>query len=98
MEDGKPAKCCGQSGPPEEQAKTRRPAPSAVCRAKGPAATSLAETTPNWGLSTTARQKGMDTQTGQPGTQTVGHPTGGKSSRGNGRAPSHRTDFRANLR
>src|SRR6266571_5296084 len=40
----------------------------------------------------------MDTQTGQPGTQTAGHPTGGKSSRGNGRAPSHRTDFRANLR
>src|SRR5437879_4894184 len=98
MEDGKPAKRGGQYGPQQEPAQARRPTLSALCRAKGPAAASLAGHTPKWGISTAARPTGLDTETGQQGTETVGHPSGGKSSRRNGRAPSHRTDFRADLR
>src|SRR5947207_14986540 len=45
------------------------------------------------GISTAARAQGLDTQAGQQGTQAAGHSAGGKSSRRNGRAPSHRTDI-----
>src|SRR5436305_72917 len=98
VEDAKPAKCRGQGGPQQKQAQARRPALLALCATKGLAAAGLAEQTPQRGISTAARETGLDTETGQQGTEAAGHPTGRKSSRRNGRAPSHRTDFRADLR
>src|SRR5947199_5878985 len=77
----------------QEQAQARRPTLLALCRASGLAAASLAGQTPKRGISTAARAQGLDTQAGQQGTQAAGHPAGGKSSRRNGRAPSHRTDI-----